>query len=45
MFSHFRKAKALLDRAIHNGMSETVIVTLGQNDQTIHASQCETHCL
>ena len=33
---------------IHNGMSplrETVIVTLGQNNQTIHAPQCETRCL
>ena len=48
MLSHFRKAKTLLGHAIHNGMSplrETVILTLGQNNQTIHASQCETHCL
>ena len=42
------KAKTLLDHAIHNGMSplrETVIVMLGKNNQTIHASQFETHCL
>ena len=48
MLSHFRKAKTLLGHAIHNGMSplrETVILTLGQNNQTIHASQCKTHCL
>ena len=45
MFSHFGKAKGLVAHAIHNGMSETVIVTLGQNNQAIHASQCETHCL
>ena len=46
--SHFRKARTLLDHAIHNGMSplrEMVILTLGQNNHIIHASLCETHCL
>ena len=47
-YSHFTKAKTLPGHAIHNGMSslrETVIVTLGHNNRTIHASQSETHCL
>ena len=42
-----RIAKTSLGHDIHNGMSsltETVILTLGQNNQTIHVSQCETHC-
>ena len=42
------KLKTFLGHAIHNGMSplrETVILMLGQNNQTIHGSQCETHCL
>ena len=48
MLSHFTKAKTLPDHAIHNGMPslrDTVIVPVGQNNRTIHASQCETHCL
>ena len=33
--------------AVHytTSLKETVIVTLEQNNQTIHTSQCETHCL
>ena len=41
MLSHFTKAKTLPGHTNHNGMpslKEKVIMTLGQNNQTIHAS-------